>query len=54
MIEEDDQVQPSVPLTDRVVVEVDVVVEFLSSEVLVRPAAEVLRIEQQIIDPGDL
>ena len=53
-IQENDEIQSTVPLANRVVVEVDVVMEALTGEVLMSPTAEVLRIKEQIGESGDI
>ena len=54
VIQEDDQIESAVPLANRVVVEVNVVVELLTGEVLVGPNSEVLRVKEQVGDTGDV
>ena len=53
VIEIDDQVQASMPLLDRMAVEIDMRVEILAIAVLVRAAAEIPRIVEQIRNAGD-
>lgn len=49
-----DQVQAPVRMRDRMAVEVDVRIQVLAFAVLVRAAAEIVRVVQQIGDAGDL
>src|SRR5512146_1953809 len=53
VIQIDDQVQAPVPLLDRMAVEIDVRVEILPVAVLVRAAAEVPRIVEQVRNASD-
>src|SRR5206468_12288613 len=53
-VQEDDQVQTAMQRPPRMIVEIDVPVEILATEILVRAAADVIRIVNEIVDGGDL
>jgi len=53
-IEKDDEIEPAVALGCRMIVEVHVWVEVLAVQVLVRAASHVIRVVQQIGNPGYL